>query len=66
MKKKIKDLTVAQLLEYCENQEPCDACPFSHGYLCKLNTPYDLEEETLEQEVEIPNEPVKISDQLEE
>lgn len=56
MKKKVKDLTVTQLYKYCTSRELCDACPFEHGYLCKLNTPYDLEEETLEQEVDIPEE----------
>lgn len=58
MNKKIKDLTVAQLYRYCKEKEACRTCPFVHFYncLCKLNTPYDLEEEVLEQEVEIPEE----------
>lgn len=56
MKKKVKDLTVTQIYEYCKGQEKCKDCPFEHGYLCKLNTPYDLEEETLEHELEIPEE----------
>ena len=56
MKKKIKDLTVAQLYKYCKEQKKCKDCPFTQGYLCKLNIPCSLREETLEQEVEIPEE----------
>lgn len=56
MKKKVKDLTVTQIYEYCKGQEMCKGCTFENGYICKLNTPYDLEEETLEQEIEIPEE----------
>ena len=57
MKKKVKDLTVAQLYKQCKEKESCRTCPFAHFHfcICKLNTPYDLEEETLEQEIEIPN-----------
>ena len=68
MKKKVKDLTVAQLYKYCKEKESCKICPFAHFHftICTLNTPYDLEEETLEQEIEISDEPVGNSDQLEE
>lgn len=56
MKKKVKDLTVSQLVEYCKEQESCGTCPFGHCRLCvcTLNMPYSLEEEILEKEIEIP------------
>ena len=66
MKKKIRDLTVSQLYEYCKEQESCNDCLFGHFCFCMVNTPYTLEEEALEQEIEIPDEPVEISDKLEE
>lgn len=58
MKKKVKDLTVAQLYKYCKKNESCNGCPFGrfHFYNCTLNAPYSLEGEALEQEIEIPEE----------
>lgn len=56
MKKKLKDVTIAKLYEYCEKKETCDDCPFGYFQFCKLNTPCMLEEEVLEQEIEIPEE----------
>lgn len=58
MKKKIKDLTIAELYEYCKEKASCRTCPFTyfHFRFCELNTPCYFEEETLEQEVEIPEE----------
>lgn len=57
MKKKVKDLTVTQIYKYCTSRELCDACPFEH--FCFCIAPYMLEEETLEQEVDIPEEEEK-------
>lgn len=55
MKKKVEDLTVGKVYEYCKEKESCDDCPFrTFFYYCTLNSPYNLEEETLEQEIEIP------------
>lgn len=56
MKKKIKDLTVAQLYRYCREKESCDGCPFRNFYYCTMNMPYKIEGEALEQEIEIPEE----------
>ena len=56
MKKKVKDLTVAELFAYCVERESCDACPFGYICFCRPHTPYTIEEEILEQEVEIPEE----------
>ena len=66
MKKKIKDLTVSQLYEYCKDKESCDDCPCRRIWYCTMDTPYILEEEALEQEIEIPDELFGISEQLEE
>lgn len=67
MKKKVKNLTVAQLYEYCKSQESCDdCCSFGHFCFCTVNTPYTLEKETLEQEIEIPEDVLGNFDQLEE
>ena len=66
MKRKVKDLTVAKLYEYCKKKESCDACLFEYFCVFRVNTPYTLEEEALEQEIEISDEPVGNSDQLED
>ena len=63
MKKKIKNLSFAELYEYCKekNDTDCDGCSFHQpeaGYwqYCKLNSPCGLNPEVLEQEIEIPEE----------
>ena len=65
MKKKIRDLTIAKLYEFCKYRESCVACPFDEHF-CFRMAPYMLDKETLETEIEIPDELVGNSDQLEE
>lgn len=68
MKKKLKDVTIDKLYEYCEKKETCDDCPFGYFQYCKLNTPWMPYEGILEQEIEIeiPEEEFGNSEQLEE
>lgn len=60
MRKKVEDLTIGELYEYCKEKDSTN-CPFYQpeaGYwqYCKLNSPRGLNPEVLEQEIEIPEE----------
>ena len=55
MKKKIKDLTINDLMNECDDNCRCETCPFS-DVLCgekRFSLITDLKEKELEKEVEI-------------
>ena len=57
MKKKIKDLTLGELLKICDESYVCEECPLYVNSYCSLNEmPSHLWKEDLEQEVEIKEE----------
>ena len=56
IKRKIKDLTVAQLYEYCREKDWCDDCSLNLFCFYARHSVYSLEEETLDEEIEIPEE----------
>ena len=40
MKKKIKDMTLSELVRTCEKNRSCDCCPLYHDFLdeaCQIN-----------------------------
>lgn len=52
MKKKIKDLTIAQCIEICNNNNPCDHdCPLWE--LCSYDIAHISNEKRAEKEVEV-------------
>lgn len=71
-KKKIKDLTIAEIRRICE-WHFCHDCPLfkrddelKEDGICLLDVPEFIPDCMLDVEIEIPNEPVGNSDQLEE
>ena len=69
MKKKINDLTISEIKRICDNTHGCSSCSlFNTGtnIACLMDIPIALPSAYLEREVEIPNEPVRNSDKLEE
>ena len=69
MKKKIKDCSVLELRKFC-NEEGCIECHFlikrNNNFSCSMHSLCSVNDSVLEQEIEIPDEPVGNSDQLEE
>lgn len=69
MKKKIKDLTFAETKRICNNTLRCSSCPLfstEENILCVLSDPLVFITSTYwEREVEVPEEPVGNTDQLE-
>ena len=73
MKKKIKDLTIGELYEYCTKNGfySCWECPIislceKSDASCLLASSILFTHKELEKKVEIPNEPVGNTDQVEE
>lgn len=69
MKKKIKDCSVLELRQFC-NEEGCSECHFlikrNNDFSCSMHSLCSVNDSVLEQEIEIPDEHVEISDKLEE
>ena len=71
MKKKLEDVTLKELKRFCRSTEDCMGnCPLfewsSNDVYCSMYLPGTLAPNVLEQEVEIPDEPVGNPDKLEE
>lgn len=69
MKKKINDLTIAEIKRICANTHDCSSCSlFNTGtnIACLRDIGISLPPTYLEREVEVPEEPVGNTDQLEE
>lgn len=67
-KKKIKDLTIAEIKRICDNTHGCSSCSlFNTGtnIACLMDIPIFIPSTYLEREVEIPDESVGNSDKLE-
>ena len=52
MKKKIKDLTIAECMKFCGKQDKCENCPF-YNTLCSWRFSYFEDYTNLESEVEV-------------
>ena len=71
-KKKIRDITIAEIRRIC-NEHICHECPLfkrddelKEDGICLLDVPAFILDWLLDVEIEIPDEPVGNSDQLEE
>ena len=51
MKKKIKDLTLGEVVKYCHARTCNHSCPFDKGDYCLLNTLDSVDEKELDKEV---------------
>ena len=69
MKKKIKDCSVLELRQFC-NEESCSECHFlvkrNNDFSCSMHSLCSVNDSVLEQEIEIPDELFGNSEQLEE
>ena len=53
MKKKIKDLTLEDIIKYCDDRKVCQGCPFGEDDICFGGLIDSQKEYFLNQEIEV-------------
>lgn len=53
MKKKIKDMTLEDIIKYCDDRKVCQGCPFGEDDICFGGLIDSQKEDFLNQEIEV-------------